>query len=244
MNRRPISNCHEPWEWLLVDAAGWVQPCCWASEQLGNLHEQTIEQIWNGPDMVRLRGAIRDGYIDRICRGAGCSFVQDTVQAFGAEAFDDYRCCFDQEINLRASGRTEHCVSGWSRREEWGVWSDGHKATLLLDLEQRPTSDIRVELLCRGAGHERHPTVSIGIEVNNAPIDRWEFHYPESTERSVWRHLIVPADLVPTRRLAFGFVIAGPIRPSALDIPDDRLLGIGLSAVRVVAKDGPAYEDK
>lgn len=149
MSRRPISDCHEPWEWLLVDSAGWVQPCCWASGRLGNLHEHTIEELWNGPDMVRLRGAIRDGFVDRICRGAGCSFVRDTEKAFGVEAYD-YRCRVDEEISLRADGRTEHCVAGWSRPEKWGVWSDGHKATLLLDLDRRPSPDLRIELLCRG----------------------------------------------------------------------------------------------
>lgn len=233
MTHRPISDCHLPWEWLMVQPLGGVQPCCWASRTVGDLTKQTIEEVWNGPDLVRLRRSILDGYIDRVCRNSGCQFVRDTERSFGVEAYD-LRCPFNEEISLRDTGRPDHCVSGWSGPEHWGVWSEGKKATILLDLTGKPGVDFKVEILCRGAGHEKFPESSVGVRVNGRQADRLDFRYPDTIEESRWRAIHVLASDMTTNRVNLEFSIETPLSPKLWGRDDNRLIGIGLSALRVL----------
>jgi Iron-sulfur cluster-binding domain len=241
-SRRPVSECHEPWEWLFVAPLGGARPCCFASREVGNLRHQTVSQIWNGPVMVRLRGAIRDGYVDRVCRNAGCWFVRETERAFGVDAYD-YRCEIDTEVSLRRDGRTDHCVDGWSEPEDWGVWSEGEVATLLLDLPEKPAGDLQLDLLCRAVGHERFPCSFVRVRVNGCDVARWEFQYPDSTEQSAWRTIDVRFDLLETRRLEVRFLVERPLSPQLWGRDDGRLLGVGLSAFKVRRAGGPPTHD-
>ena len=231
-SRRPISECHEPWEWLFVAPLGGARPCCFASREIGNVRQQTVDQIWNGPTMVRLRGAIRDGYVDRVCRNAGCWFVRETERAFGVDAYD-YRCEIDTQVNVRKDGRKDHCVDGWSEPEDWGVWSEGEVATLRLDLPEKPSGDLQLDFLCRAVGHERFPSSFVRVRVNGCDVERWEFRYPDSTEYSVWRTIDVRFGLIETRRLEVRFVIERPLSPRLWGRDDGRLLGVGLSALKI-----------
>ena len=231
-SRRPISECHEPWEWLFVAPLGGARPCCFASREIGNVRQQTVDQIWNGPTMVRLRGAIRDGYVDRVCRNAGCWFVRETERAFGVDAYD-YRCEIDTQVNLSKDGRTDHCVDGWSEPEDWGVWSEGEVATLLLDLPEKPSGDLQLDFLCRAVGHERYPSSFVRVRVNGCDVERWEFRYPDSTEYSEWRTIDVRFGLIEARRLEVRFVIERPLSPRLWGRDDGRLLGVGLSAFKI-----------
>jgi hypothetical protein len=197
---------------LFVGPLGHVQPCCFASESVGNLNDESIDDIWNGPTMVRLRSSIRDGYIDRVCRNAGCKYVRDTESTFGRDAYD-FRCESDTEISLCESGGTKHCFSGWSPPEHWGVWSEGEVALLLVDLPERPISDLQLDILCRGVGHEHLRSV-VHVEVNGREMDCWHFCYPDSTEQSAYRTIDIPVELMESNRVEVRFLIERPLCPS------------------------------
>ena len=80
--RKTVKDCHYPWTWMMITASGDVTPCCFASGRLGNLHQATAEQIWNGPVAVELRSFIKADQIHPICANAPCIFVsgsQDQV---------------------------------------------------------------------------------------------------------------------------------------------------------------------
>lgn len=57
---------------LYVAANGNIKPCPYASKDpahaLGNLREQSLEEIWNGPAYRELRAAHREGRVPRVCR--------------------------------------------------------------------------------------------------------------------------------------------------------------------------------
>jgi hypothetical protein len=233
MTRRPIQDCHHPWKWLNIDVQGFAKPCCHATLALGNITEQSIEEIWNGDLLVRLRGAIRDGYIDPICRHAACTFVRDTEAAFGLEAYN-FRCELDREYSISNIGSGSlFCSSGWSDPEYWGVWSDGKKATLDLDIPTNPSGDLGLKVLCRGAGNKNHTPSDIQVEVNGYQLDRWEFRHPESTEASVWKTTTIPAHISDRSRLEVCFLIERPMSPTLWCVEDARQLGIGISALVV-----------
>jgi len=55
------NDCYLLWHSLVVNADGQVIPCCWDYYDelpLGNVSQQTIRQIWNGPQMQELRRKI------------------------------------------------------------------------------------------------------------------------------------------------------------------------------------------
>ena len=69
---------------MMVTADGMVKPCCFAPGHLGNLHDSTIDEAWNGVEAVALRSAIKANVIHPICAGSPCKFVQN-MQASASE---------------------------------------------------------------------------------------------------------------------------------------------------------------
>lgn len=59
--------CSEPWMTINVNASGEVRPCCFNDDILGNLHEQTMEEIWNGAGYTALRSDQAAGRVSSGC---------------------------------------------------------------------------------------------------------------------------------------------------------------------------------
>jgi len=61
MDKAPFNSsiCIKPWTHLNILPSGIVRPCCImrddSSSTIGNLHEQSLEEIWNNPKMKQLR---------------------------------------------------------------------------------------------------------------------------------------------------------------------------------------------
>lgn len=56
-------RCLNPFRWLEVSDRGEVTPCCspWFKGNLGNVNEQSMEEIWNGPAFREAREAMYEG---------------------------------------------------------------------------------------------------------------------------------------------------------------------------------------
>lgn len=64
--------CHYPYTSLWVDPEGQVRPCCY-TPVVGDLRRQTVEEIWNGDPLRRMRRALARGELE--AAGCGqCSF--------------------------------------------------------------------------------------------------------------------------------------------------------------------------
>lgn len=70
-------NCIFPWHWAVVTNDGDVLPCSHGSASVGNLKDGTLEQIWNGPMMQEVRGAILEGRVHPVCACAECPFQRE-----------------------------------------------------------------------------------------------------------------------------------------------------------------------
>lgn len=78
---------------MMVTADGAVKPCCFALLPLGNLHEASAANIWNGAVAIELRRSIKANTIHPVCAGAPCKFIQNmlnsSVQASAPENSND-----------------------------------------------------------------------------------------------------------------------------------------------------------
>ncbi len=74
--RHFMPRCAHPWQTLMIDAAGVVQPCAYRgnytnirnAEPFGNVNTQSLAEIWNGPVAQRVRSCMASGDLE----GAGC----------------------------------------------------------------------------------------------------------------------------------------------------------------------------
>lgn len=60
--------CSKPWtSFEINDHKGQVTPCCWSKVHCGNINDQSVEEIWNGPAFQAMRDHMRRGDLDPIC---------------------------------------------------------------------------------------------------------------------------------------------------------------------------------
>lgn len=66
-----VVKCSRPWTRLFIDTDGTVMPSCECTRPAGNVLENTIEEIWNGPAMrtyrQRIRGCAYEGWCSERC---------------------------------------------------------------------------------------------------------------------------------------------------------------------------------
>jgi hypothetical protein len=63
-----VRACQRPWTGLYVENEGSVRVCCYNSPLVGNLDEESIEEIWNGVRLRDLRRAFLAGEPPQACR--------------------------------------------------------------------------------------------------------------------------------------------------------------------------------
>jgi MoaA/NifB/PqqE/SkfB family radical SAM enzyme len=66
--------CNEPWLGVLaIEVNRDVTFCpCYMKLRLGNVDEQSLEELWNEPQLVEIREDFRQGRLPRACQGQLC----------------------------------------------------------------------------------------------------------------------------------------------------------------------------
>ncbi len=105
MPRLPLPDdgliCTQPFEWCEVREDGRVFLCCpsWLKMSIGNLLQQSLEELWNGTEARRIRTSVLDGSL-QYCNSKRCprrASVTAPVQRLGAVA--------DSEVLTALRGR-------------------------------------------------------------------------------------------------------------------------------------------
>lgn len=59
--------CMEPWTTTYITWDGRVRSCCFSQADLGSVHENTIDEVWDGETYVHLRDALAIGDVPTEC---------------------------------------------------------------------------------------------------------------------------------------------------------------------------------
>jgi MoaA/NifB/PqqE/SkfB family radical SAM enzyme len=70
--------CHMPWKRMVINPAGYVCPACHCKEMVGNVTEDTLDDIWNNNLMQRYRQKLVNRNYKDLCN-------QDCIKGFISE---------------------------------------------------------------------------------------------------------------------------------------------------------------
>jgi tetratricopeptide (TPR) repeat protein len=60
-------TCEFPWQYLFIGRGGVVMPSCMCVKEVGNVHKNSLSQIWNSPGMQFYRRSISEGNFRESC---------------------------------------------------------------------------------------------------------------------------------------------------------------------------------
>ena len=64
-------NCNQPWGQITIHSDGTVGPCCntiGRNLPIGNIHEKTVKEIWDGIKMTEIRNEFRNNTPNKVCQ--------------------------------------------------------------------------------------------------------------------------------------------------------------------------------
>jgi hypothetical protein len=125
-------------------------------------------------------------------------------------------------------------LTGWSLREEWGVWSITADPSLRIGPLRRPGGAVRLTIGVRGAVYHTHPVQTVEVVVNGRPIESWRFTLAAEGEDPA-RVLVLPDTAVDeSGYLDLAFRVERPLSPLAAGISGDpRELGLGIECIHL-----------
>jgi len=157
-----LERCDRPWTGLLVNHDGLVRFCCAESNILGNLDDQSFDEIWNGGTATALRRLFLEGRLPEGCRRCPemtrSNDLRSTDAARGVSEYDGY--LLSPLEGDTVNGEIE--ISGWivdpPRLADVWFCVDGQpcvRATIGIErsdvarLHQRCGEDQKPGLVCR-----------------------------------------------------------------------------------------------
>jgi MoaA/NifB/PqqE/SkfB family radical SAM enzyme len=84
-----IPKCIAPWVYLDILPEGTVVPCCSNPTELGNLKFQTLDEIWNGDAMKKLRLEMFGDQLPQSCEVCNSQVQGETLKDFYNQKFKD-----------------------------------------------------------------------------------------------------------------------------------------------------------
>lgn len=103
-----MKYCERPFKHVYVMPNGNVLLCSWNTKPIGNLLENSLEEIWNGSIATEIRKSIKDNSF-RYCKTTGCPFCENgslkTVDEDNDELFTplvqpvEFNCAIDYTCN-------------------------------------------------------------------------------------------------------------------------------------------------
>jgi hypothetical protein len=143
------------------------------------------------------------------------------------------------DIRFDAGGNSHHyTLGGWSEPEDWGMWTDGYRAELLICLERPFTGPVQLSIEARAFITPAHPMLRVCVASERVVLGECsitDLHF------APWI-LSIPSSVVDDKTvLNISFHVVNPVSPRELGHSEDgRLLGLGIQKIRLEVLDGTA----
>jgi phosphoglycerol transferase len=130
----------------------------------------------------------------------------------------------DNQIFQASNSFGETLISGWSRLEKWGCWSDGHTAKIKFSLPEKKEVFINFNFSI-------HPNpIYFTIDINGVKIDEYTFTTAIKDEGAYKIAIPIKPDYLEEKNGVFPVVVQFNIKNPSIseETQDYRKLGIGL----------------
>jgi radical SAM protein with 4Fe4S-binding SPASM domain len=74
--------CEVPWGTAAITANGDIMACCMPGTVIGNLNEQTLEEVWKGPEFAAFRSRVNTPDPPAPCRNCGMARVHNNRKSY------------------------------------------------------------------------------------------------------------------------------------------------------------------
>ena len=189
-------QCIAPWTWFAALPNGDVTPCCFNQDVVGNVHHQSVDEIWNSPKMKKLR-------VDMFKKDlpVGCQFCTQ-VESLGGESrrdiynrmlnkhFSEVRentnndgsvkevkiVGWDWRLSNKCNFSCRYCIPDWSSVLNNNIEKNCSSSLNLDEFLDRHASKLEFMEFAGGETlltDEHYHTLDRLIEIGNTDIDIW-----------------------------------------------------------------------
>ena len=130
----------------------------------------------------------------------------------------------------------KYLLSGWSIAEQWGTWSDGMSASILLKLPGYIDRDLMLTIQAHALINEKHPEQEVDVIVNRHLLGTLEY----TTNSDQVSSLRIPKVLLSENngKVLIHFDFKNPKSPANLGMSRDvRRVGLGLVSLQLSLKE-------
>ena len=153
----------------------------------------------------------------------------------------------------QGSRGAELLFEGFTKPENWGVWSDGPRASLTIPMATNgekalpPDRPIRLLITMGAFARPENPRVHVKLRVNNVKVAEWNFNYNSPNIKSrgtlIQRIVYLPEGISTTGIINLVFKIYGTASPINLGLGQDtRELGIEITELQMLPGDPNLYK--
>jgi FkbM family methyltransferase len=138
-------------------------------------------------------------------------------------------------ISFVDGGNAVQYKSGsWSYAEDWGTWTTGRHAHLVLPLREVPRHDLILAGVVKAHINDRNPRLEVKVFVNGRQVSRWLFRDGGLRHTDVRIPASGLRDYLIRPLIRLTFEIIDPVSPAELGLSGDRRsLGLGVRELTV-----------
>ena len=226
-----LKDCSAPWDWMITDAAGIARCCCHSRNDIGNIAEQGIEEIWNGAMMQQLRAALQQDRFTPYCKGAACQYSVNKQAKIDGQGGDMPPTGIEFGLHGNALDFTPGSC-GWDMSEEGYSWSIAERAAVKIAALPPGSQPLWLTFRCHALVTGAHDRIEVDVTIDGRTLDTIGMADPDPVTHRLW----LPPDWVrdfAVSPVKIEFHIREPATPMSLGIGDDeRLLGIAMYWIR------------
>ena len=145
-----------------------------------------------------------------------------TGERYGEKVDDMYKLASTIIFSKKGNGKN-YTLSGFSRNEKWGTWTDGDVAIMNMRVKKGENKDLFLKATLRPYLGKRLKEQVVTVFANNQEIAKWHIAQKDTYQAKI------PATVMLTDNIELKFKISNPLSPASEGLSSDRReLGIGL----------------